>query len=131
MLDGGPAPPEAALSFRETDYVAYRTPARKLVVAFAPYELGMPPWTPGDGLAFMARVAIGRPRRSKVGLWRLDEDAGERRNQLASAPGETREVYEALARHRRAHPPRLVVSAPEAGPDPRSIDALRALGYVE
>jgi arylsulfatase A-like enzyme len=131
MLDGGPAPPEAALSFRDTAYVAYRTPARKLVVAFAPYELGTPPWTPWDGLPFMARVAIGRRHRSKVGLWRLDEDARERRNVLSAAPGESRELYEALARHRRAHPPRVVVSAPEAGLDPGAVEALRALGYVQ
>src|SRR5438132_10407745 len=67
-------PRHPALSFIDTRYVAYRTPEWKLVAAFMPYDLTPPSWLPWEGLLSMAHVALGRPHRPKIGLWRLGAD---------------------------------------------------------
>jgi hypothetical protein len=120
-----------ALSVRATKYVSYRTPTRKLVVAFEPYEQGDPVWRPLADLRSMARIAFGRERRPKVGLWHLDTDPEERHNRIRDSIAEARGLYSALLRHRREHPLRAVSSAPEAGPPASVLESLRALGYVE
>ena len=120
-----------ALSFIDTRYVAYRTPEWKLVAAFEPYDVGPPSWVPWEGLLSMARVAVGRPHRPKIGLWRLDEDPREHRNLVWDDPASVRAVYAMLSEHRAAHPPRLVASSTTPGLDARGRRALRALGYVQ
>jgi len=79
----------------------------------------------------MARVAVGRPHRPKIGLWRLDEDPREHRNLVWDDPASVRAVYAMLTEHRAAHPPRLVASSTTPGLDARGRRALRALGYVQ
>ena len=111
--------------------MAYRTPEWKLVAAFLPYDLGPPSWLPWEGLLSMAHVAVGRPHRPKIGLWRLDEDPREHRNLVADDAASLREVYATLERQRRAHPPRVVASSAGPGLDRRGQRALRALGYVQ
>jgi len=125
------APHHPALSFIDTRYVAYRTPEWKLVAAFLPYDLGPPSWLPWEGLLSMVHVAVGRPHRPKIGLWRLDEDPREHRNLVADDAASLREVYATLERQRRAHPPRVVASSAGPGLDRRGQRALRALGYVQ
>ena len=79
----------------------------------------------------MVHVAVGRPHRPKIGLWRLDEDPREHRNLVADDAASLREVYATLERQRRAHPPRVVASSAGPGLDRRGQRALRALGYVQ
>jgi arylsulfatase A-like enzyme len=130
-LAGAEVPAHPALSFLLTRYVACRTPAWKLVVAFEPYDLSPPSWTPWKGLVSMARVTLGRPHRPSIGLWRLDADPGEQRN-LASEDATTfREAYATLLAHRRAHPPRVVAASAPPGLDGPDRRTLRALGYVQ
>jgi arylsulfatase A-like enzyme len=129
-LAGGSIRPRPALAVRDTHYVALRTPRWKLVAAFEPYDTAPPPWAPWSGLAAMVGTALGRPHRPKIGLWRLEEDPGERRDRLRAEPATGRRVLRALSEGRRAHPPRAVVSPVSPGPARETVEALRALGYT-
>ncbi|HJQ85172.1 MAG TPA: sulfatase, partial [Candidatus Binatia bacterium] len=130
-LAAGELPSRPALAFLERRYVAYRTPEWKLVAAFDPYDLEPPSLLPWRGLAGMARVALGRPHCPRIGLWRLADDGGERRDLAAAAPDRFAEVYAELVAERRARPPRAVASVAEPDGDRRGRRTLRALGYVQ
>ena len=91
-------------TFLFTRYVACRTPEWKLVVAFTPYELSPPSWVPWEGLVSMARLAIGRPHRPRIGLWRLDDDPGEHRDLASVDSVAFRTAYSALLEHCRRRP---------------------------
>jgi hypothetical protein len=130
VLAGAEPAGRPALSFRDTRYVAYRTPARKVVAAFEPYDGPPRAWVPWQGLVAMARLALG-PHRPEIGVWRLDEDPAEHRNLAARGGDAFRALYAPLMAYRQAHPPRAVASAAEPGLDEPARHALEALGYVD
>jgi hypothetical protein len=123
-------PPRPALAARARRYLAYRTQDHKLVVSREPYPPSRPPASGLAALRFMARVALDRPQRPRVGFWRLDLDPGERGTAPASG-AEMRAAYAGLETLRREHPPRVVPWDAAAPPDPAALEKLRALGYAE
>jgi arylsulfatase A-like enzyme len=129
-LRGARLPALPALSFCERDYAAYRTPDRKLVVAFEPYPSLPAQWPFWRSLTSMAKIAAGPRRRLRIGYWRLGTDPGEHTDLLASDAAGVREAYDALLLERLAHPPLAMASSADIGPEASTRERLEALGYV-
>jgi hypothetical protein len=126
----GREPWRPVVASRGAKYLAYRSPDSKLVVAFEPYPPAHPPGSGLAALRWMARIALDRVVRPKVGLWRLGAEPREREDARGDA-GEMRLAYASLESLRRAHPPRRVASDPASSVDAAAVERLRALGYAD
>jgi arylsulfatase A-like enzyme len=118
-----------------TRYIAVRSDAEKLIVAYEPYDLAPLSWLPWKSLGEMTQVAIHRRSRPDVGYWNLEEDPGEKTNRLLQSKARARILYDALMETRRREPVRHVENTGSEksafGLLPEDRERLRKLGYVE